>query len=444
MVIPDSRVSPTWFSISQRPALLLGILVCVGFVLRLGFMLATRSLDAPPTEDALEYHRLALSLLAGDGYSLDGQPVVNRAPAYPVMLALIYAVVGTQPAVARVVQALVIAALVPLLYFIGARGWSWSVGLLAAALFAVYPFSIFWGQYLITENLLVVLFVLLGALLVRPQEAGPLRLLSAGVVMALSLLTRPTALPVVIGLCVWLFATRVPSTEYRVPSTAQADAVLGTRYSVLRRAAALGLVIAGLAIGLSPWVARNYATYGQFIPLTAGAGSSGGGYVFWISNNALTSKPGEKWGRYVAPNLLPEYDEYSRMPNDPLLLDRKGYEYGLRFLANNPGEVPVLLLGKFLRFWNVFPGATLATRAIGALSLLLLPFFLVGLRETWRDLRHGGMPLAFIVGTLLVGLIFWADTRTRAPAEPYILLTSAIGAARILNSPQRRRGRREP
>jgi hypothetical protein len=108
-------------------------------------------------------------------------------------------------------------------------------------------------------------------------------------------------------------------------------------------------------------------------------------------------------------------------------MDRKGYQYGLGYLTNHPSDVPVLILGKFLRFWNVFPGAALYTRAIGALSLVLLPFFLVGLWQAIRRPRAGGLPLAFIVGTMLVGLIFWADTRTRAPAEPFILLVAAVG-----------------
>src|SRR5438477_10188739 len=143
------------------------------------------------------------------------------------MLALIYAVFGQHPAAVRLVQALLISGLVPLIYYIGF--WIldfgfWNpqtvqnpkskiqnpiyVGLLAAALFAVYPFSIFWGQYMITENLLVVLFVILAALLVKPHQANPLRLLSAGIVMGLSLLTRPTALPVILGLFVWLLISR--------------------------------------------------------------------------------------------------------------------------------------------------------------------------------------------------------------------------------------------
>lgn len=382
--------------------------------MRLGFMIAMRALSAPPTEDALEYHNLALNLLSGQGYSLDGQPVLNRAPAYPFYLALVYTLFGPNPAAARVVQALLVTATVPLLYYFGLRGWSRAVGVLAAALFALYPFSIFWGQHLITENLLVVLFAVLAALLVRPQEAGPLRFLAAGMVAGLSLLTRPTALPVVLLLLLWLV---IALRDFR------------------RVLTAFALMAVGITLALSPWIVRNYSTYGLFIPLTSGYGSSAGGYVFWISNNALTAEPGEKWGRYVDPALLPEHAEYTRLPNDPALLDRKGYEYGLRYLTSNPGDVPLLLLGKFLRFWNVFPGAGLLTRAIGALTLLLLPFFLLGLRQAWRDRSNGGLLLAFIVGTMLVGLIFWADTRTRVPAEPFILLTSALGALQLWPRP---------
>lgn len=396
-----------------RPALVLAGLVVLAFVLRVGFMVATHTLNAAPQEDELDYHHLAQNLLAGHGYSLDGVPVVNRAPAYPFFLALVYTIFGESPTAARLVQAVLLALAVPLIYLIGRRGWGPGVGLGAAALFAVYPFSVFWGHYLITENLLVVLFAGAGALLVCPGERRAWRLLAGGIVLGLAMLTRPTALPVVVLLVAWLLLAVRP----------------------LRKGALFGvLLLAGLAVAMSPWVARNYETYGRFIPFTSGYGSSAGGYVFWISNNALTAQPGEKWGRYVDPALLPEHAEYESLPNDPALLDRKGYEYGLRYLANHPGDVPVLLLGKFLRFWNIFPGAQLYTKAVGALVIVLLPFFMVGLWRAWRDLATGGLPLAFIVGTMLVGLIFWADTRTRAPAEPFILLVSVVGVAHLVRS----------
>ncbi len=454
---PLPTPSPYSLTLFPNPLWPLIILTIVAFVLRVGFMVVTHTLNAPPVEDALDYHNLAVNMLAGHGYSLAGAQIVNRAPAYPVMLALIYAVFGQQPAAVRLVQALLISALAPVIYYIGSKVREYSVGahgrvplrnipspysltlgLLASALFAVYPFSIFWGQYMITENLLVVLFVALAALLVRPNEAGPLRLLGAGAVMGLSLLTRPTALPVVVGLFVWLlFALKRRWTidDGRWTKSALAyrpSSIVHRLFLVLRPFA---LLLTGLALALSPWVVRNYVQYGQFIPFTSGYGSSAGGYVFWISNNALTARPGDSWGRYVDPALLPDYREYNAPPNDPASMDRKGYQFGLRYLTSHPGDMPILLLGKFLRFWNVFPGLALYTRAIGALALLLLPFFLLGLREIWRKPQAGGgMLLAFIVGTMLVGLIFWADTRTRAPTEPFILLTSAVGAVSLLRN----------
>lgn len=413
-----------WRWLMTRPALLLGLLVALALVLRVGFMAATHMLNAAPIDDELDYHHLAQNLLAGQGYSLDGVPVVNRAPAYPFFLALIYAIFGEHPSVARVAQALVLALLVPLIYYIGKRGWGQNIGLIAAALFTVYPFSLFWGGYLITENLLVALFVLLGALLIKPAEAGPWRLLAAGLVLGLSLLTRPTALPVAVLLLVWVALT--------VAATRKSGHSENFQWPVLAALVTLVLILVGTGVALSPWIIRNEITYSRVIPFTSGYGSSAGGYVFWISNNSYTATPGDKWGRYVDPKLLPDYAQYTALPNDPSLLDRKGYEYGLNYLTSHPGDVPVLLLGKFLRFWNVFPGSSLLTRGVGALSLLLLPFFLVGLWEAVRKPASGGMLLAFIVGTMLVGLIFWADTRTRAPAEPFILLTSAVGAISTL------------
>ncbi|HET6314407.1 MAG TPA: glycosyltransferase family 39 protein [Chloroflexia bacterium] len=395
-----------WGWTLSRPGLVLGALVLVGFALRVGWLVASGGLFAPPQEDELDYNELAKSLLSGRGYSLDGQPQVNRSPGYPVLLFLVYSVFGVQPAVARLVQVALLVAVVPLLYYVGSRGWSRSVGMLAAHVFAFHPFSIFWSRYLATENLLVFVYAVLAALLVCPERAGAWRLLAGGGVLGVALLTRPTAILVAVGLVLWLLL------------------VSRGRGRLVRPA----LLLAGALVALSPWVARNFAEYGQFIPLTSGYGSSAGGYVFWISNNEFTARPGERWGRYVPAEMLPDYAEYISHTGNPGLLDRKGYEYGLRYLTSHPQDVPVLLLGTFLRFWNVFPGSTLLTRTAGATTLILLPFFLVGLWACWRNRHSGGMVLVFIVGTMLIGLIFWADTRIRAPAEPFIVLAAAIGA----------------
>lgn len=393
----------------SRPVLVVGALTLLAFALRMGWLVASGGLYAPPQEDEIDYNELAKSLLSGQGYSLEGQPQVNRSPGFPALLWLVYSIFGVQPIAARVVQAALLAGAVPLLYYIGRRGWSPSVGLLTALVFALYPFSIVWSRYLATENLLVVVYAALAALLVSPSRAGAWRTLAGGVVLGLALLTRPTAILVGLGLVLWLVL------------------VLPRREKLLKAA----LLLAGTVLALSPWLVRNFVEYNQFIPLTSGYGSSAGGYVFWISNNEYTAQPGERWGRYVPAEMLPDYREYVSLADNPGLLDRKGYEYGLRYLASHPQDVPVLLLGKFLRFWNVFPGATLTTRAAGALTLVLLPFFLAGLWACWRGRYNGGMVLVFITGTMLIGLIFWADTRIRAPADPFIALAASIGAVRL-------------
>jgi 4-amino-4-deoxy-L-arabinose transferase-like glycosyltransferase len=382
----------------------------LALALRMGWLVASGGLFSPPQEDEIDYNELATSLLSGQGYSLDGQPQVNRAPGLPLLLWLVYSIFGVQPVVARVVQAALLAGVVPLLYYVGRRGWSPTVGLLAALIFALYPFSIFWSRYLATENLLVVVYAALAALLVSPSQAGAWRTLAGGVVLGLALLTRPTAILVALGLLLWLVL------------------VLSGRARLVRPA----LLVVGAALALSPWIVRNYVEYNQFIPLTSGFGSSAGGYVFWISNNEYTARPGERWGRYVPAETLPEYREYVSHADNPALLDRKGYEYGLRYLTTHPQDVPVLLLGKFLRFWNVFPGANMVTRAAGATVLVLLPFFMLGLWACWRHRYNGGMVLVFIMGTMLIGLIFWADTRIRTPADPFIVLAVAIGAERLI------------
>jgi 4-amino-4-deoxy-L-arabinose transferase-like glycosyltransferase len=389
-------------------------------------MLVDGSLFAPIVGDELQFQGLAESLAAGRGFSLDGADVINRMPGYPALLALLYLVTGPSLIAGRLLNSVLSALCVLLAYQLGKQLWGQRVGLAAAALFAINPFNIFWPQFMVSENLQIPLVSLLGVLLVG-RESTLLRAQLAGIVAALAILTHPGTVLLVAGALLWYF---IYGRSRKFP------------YSHF-----LFLVLSLLTL-MSFWTVRNWLLVERFVPLTAGVEASGGGFVFWISNNEVTSQPGEHWGRYVSfrdYDKLPDFPEYSSLPSDdPALLDRKGYEYGWRFITSQPDKVPMLLLGKLLNFWEIELSTRSSRNMVPLLGLIFWPLYLLGLVLHWRKSLQSKIVVAFIGSALLIALIFWGSARFRAPAEVFFVLCMTVGIAQVSDWVRQIAARRPP
>ncbi|TAJ07304.1 MAG: glycosyltransferase family 39 protein [Nitrospirae bacterium] len=130
------------------------------FLLSLSLSLIVIQIGAkPPAGDELDYHRLAVNLLKGEGFAVEpGHPTTFRPPLYPAFLALHYALFGDRYAVAWYGQAVLNAAMPVLVYLLGRRFFSESASLWGAGLYAVHP-SFEMAAQLHRENLQTPLFV---------------------------------------------------------------------------------------------------------------------------------------------------------------------------------------------------------------------------------------------------------------------------------------------
>ncbi|MDH3738526.1 MAG: glycosyltransferase family 39 protein [Alphaproteobacteria bacterium] len=212
--------------------------VALAIALRLVFFLASQPWDgAAETDrilqsDALGHHILALSILDGE-FSQFGQPEALRTPLYPAFIAGIYAVFGPRPWVVMLFQILLDAASV---WLICRAFGSWIPG----AFLAANPISIFFCSALYSEQLLM---VCIAAALFALRNGRPA---TAGFMVGLAALTKPIALYLPIVLIGWLI--------YRY-----------------RRAVPALILTAVFTLTITPWIARNYVTFG-----TAGFSTSGG------------------------------------------------------------------------------------------------------------------------------------------------------------------------
>ncbi len=399
---------------ARRAARLLMLIVGLAFSVRLwaiAYLLPLR--EVIPSHDAHQYNMLATSIVQGRGFSwppggnhhsflkLPEGPTSTRSPLYPAFMALIYKVWGLDNYYAvRVAQCVLGALLCAIVCAIGALWVSRTVGLVAAAITALYPPFIHFSYYggpgrLLSENLFMVLFAAAIWQILRltkdPRNWRPAVI--GGVLLGLSALARPipTLFPGV--LIVWaLFAKR-------------------EAWGVWLRAA--GIVTVTFLLTLAPWTIRNYQVHHRFVLISTDQGHS-----FILGNNLLARGGAVEMDDVID---LKRLDPQGNLP-EAELYDRMTME-GLRFWYEHPEKLPKLFLRKALMLWNFYE------LTFNLWYGMLLPWIGLGIWALWR----GPNPLVhrLLVGTLLyatfVTVLTVGTTRCRYPFEPYLILLASAG-----------------
>ena len=143
----------------------------------------------PAFGDESYYQIVGQSLADGDGYSFFGEPTVQWPPAYPVLLAGVFLVFGLDLVAAQLVNALLGALVVPLIYLAARRTFGRVEAIVAGALVAVMAGPIFFTEMLMSETLYTLLVTAVVTLVacLRPTWRAAVAI---GVVIALASLTR--------------------------------------------------------------------------------------------------------------------------------------------------------------------------------------------------------------------------------------------------------------
>jgi 4-amino-4-deoxy-L-arabinose transferase-like glycosyltransferase len=227
-----------------------------------------RAPDMPiASVDAWGYHRLALNLEQGNGFSLNREdpflPDSIRTPLYPAFLWLVRRTLGPSPRAAAVVQALLEGSTMLLVWWLGSQLAGRRAGRIAALLYALNPTQIRYTGELLTETLLSLLLAASLCALVRyvhergkPQETrhhSLLWLTLSATILGLAVLCKPNVqyLPPL-----WLFALAAGRSRDRRRFLSEAGLLLGIP----------------LALAL-PWIARNQVVLGRPFLSTAFEGN---------------------------------------------------------------------------------------------------------------------------------------------------------------------------
>jgi tetratricopeptide (TPR) repeat protein len=372
--------------------------------------------------DASSYDAWARQIADGDWI---GKGVFYQAPLYPYFLGLVYALVGRNLLVVRLIQIVIGAGSCGLLAQAGQRFFSRTVGALAGVILALHPTAIFFDCS-IEKSVLDLFFVcallaILGGLLEGPRWQW---WAAAGIALGLIGLTRENALAFFPVILAWLFV------QWR-----------GERWTVRLRWA--GMFVAGAAVVLLPVAVRNLMVGGEFYLTTAQFGPN-----FYVGNGKDATgfyKP-LRWGRGNA--------QFERADATALAEQASGrnltpsgvsHYWTMRAIDEIRGDFDrwLRLMGKkWLLVWNISEvGDSEDQYTYGDRSSMLrvlnhvlhfgtlCPLAVLGICLTWRCRERLWLLYVMALSYTMSVVLFYVFSRYRFPLVPIVVLFAAAGLA---------------
>jgi hypothetical protein len=423
------------------------VLLSVALRVAAAVVLGNEVTEQPGIADQLSYHALALRVVDGWGFTFAeghwpataaGEPTAHWSFLYTLYLAAVYAAVGAQPLVARLLQAVAVGVLHPwLAWRVGQRVFGPRAGMLAAVFSAVYGYFIYYAGGLLTEAFYFVgiLWTLDAAtrLAVRsrlddrqgddPRDRSRAAWVELGVAIGVTGLLRQVFLVFAPVLAAWLFwVTAGPR-----PRLTWARA----------RTASVGVAIAAATAMLLvvPWTVRNYRAFGAFVPLNTNAGFA----LYWGNHPAHGTEFVPLFNGQTYGTLIP--DELRGL--NEAALDRALLERAIDEITRDPWrylQLSASRVREYVRFWPSGESGALSN-AVRVLSFgVFLPFMVFGAAlavvKVPRGPRTAGIPGASLLGLFVVvytgiHLATWTLIRYRLPVDVVLLLFAAFGVAHL-------------
>ena len=371
------------------------------FAAAFGLRLAYALFDFPvPPQDTADYDEIARNVLAGDGFvsreNWFGYEMRSwRPPLYPLFLALVYAVWGYSHLAVKVVQALVGAGTVVLVWAL-VRRLQPDAAPLAGVLALVYGPLVAICAEVMSETLFC-FWIVLAAWALVAAEGRRHYLLLAGAAIGLAALTRPVGL-------LWL------------PAFA-AVAVWRGRGAGLRQCAWVAVALVAV---IAPWSARNAQVHGAWVPI-----STHGGFILARSNAFEPDwRKDDGWGITEA--------FFRRLPTE-IERDRYWYAQGTAFITEHPGYYLRLVGERFVRLWYFFrPDYNLW-------FMMVMPFSLLGLRQYGLRGNYAYLSSFIACSILVFSTVLYGSTRFRLPLEPLFIAFAAAYLSAVFRRWERQR-----
>ena len=383
----------------MKPTLKITLVLAILFFASLSIRVWWLDPGAAVVGDEVDYDILAKQIVAGNGFvDENGNPTAWRTPGFPVFLASIYKIDGTEPSSARIVLAVFSASSTLFVYLFSFFLFKKeSIALISSIAWTILPTSIVLAGTLWAENIGTLLLLAAFVMCILPTEKKFfLRAVVTGILIGAAVLTRGYLIFVTLAVPFYLF------TSGKSKKTALACLI----FSIL------------IPFG---WMIRNALALNAFTLSTEAP------QVVWLGSNRWTR--GSWNGEWLEPNSqqkahllgkIPNFFEISEVERSKIYMNESIAEITenpLRFLRLAPKKIAIFLNPtSYLGFdW---------------LYLFCLPFAFAGflrLLES-KEQRHALWLLAFpilCVGSVCV--ITFGDPRFRYPVDFCFVILASVG-----------------
>jgi 4-amino-4-deoxy-L-arabinose transferase-like glycosyltransferase len=413
-------------SISSRTILLIIIVTAIALRMGSAAFQGNNVTELPGISDQVSYDGLARRVVGGYGFSFAeghwpmtpaGEPTAHWSFLYTLYLAAFYAVFGAQPILPRLIQALIVGGLqVYVTYRIGEKMFSGTVGLIAAAISALYIYFVYYSGSLMTEPfyitaILCSLFITIQLSEDPGRSAEIKHAILLGLALGVAVLLRQVFLLFIPFLLLWLWVARL-KRHLSLP-------ILSTIMS-------LGLVV----LFMTPFVLYNHSRFGRYILNT------NSGFAFYWGNHPI-------YGTHFMPILPVEMGTYQDLVPvelrslDEAALDQALLRRGLQFVIDDPKRYILLSLSRipfYFEFWpSAGSGLISNISRVGSFGLAL-PFMIYGLflavkrvfseKGNWivnLFTSPTGLLLLFAVIYTSIHILTWTLIRYRLPVDAALI-----------------------
>lgn len=421
----------------------LGVILLVSVLARVAaaLYLGNDVVDMPGISDQVSYHNLALRILDGHGFTFGepwwpatpaGEPTAHWSYLYTGYLVLVYSLLGPAPLAARILQAVLVGVLQPLLvYLLARRVFGPVVGLVSAGIIAIYAYFIYYTASLMTESFYIttILLSLYLAMRIADGQERPAR--GQGRPPGESQVEHPGfRLAILLGLSLGaaillrqLFLLFVPFIFLWL--------LLG------RRRTFWPLVVSGAIILLMilPFTVFNWTRFDRFVMLNTNAG-----FAFFWGNHPV-------YGTHFQ-SILPSEAYYEMIPDELLDLDEAALDQallrrGIQFILDDPVRYIQLSISRipaYFMFWPSADSSRISNLARVASFGVFWPFMLIGLilsmlqRPSPFRLRPASPVLLLYVFVLVytgIHILTWTLVRYRLPVDAVLMLFAGLAVVHL-------------
>lgn len=393
----------------QQPRTIwLPILLAVAFGLRMGAVVLAPEQHLS-TNAEIAYLGGAHLLVEGKGFGDPSYPLFTP-PLYAGIIAILIHLVGEDQLSIKVVQALADSFTVIVIYFLAREIFDSETALISAAIWAIYPFSIYATLYVGPEAIFTLFLGLTLLLMVYAIKYQSWRHYSgAGILLGLATLIRGTTqfIPLLFPFMLLYFKR-------------------GTKRSIMN----YGIFLLSFIIIVAPWSLRNYLVLNDFIPVAA----AGGVFLYGSSEKFLIIKDRERH----LPELLEELRVKKHLfeppkgskpsEHDQYLLQAGIEIYKNTFKDDHLGFV-TFMFKKFLRLWYGTESGNNQGYILGVNSLIYL-LALVGILISWLQRKQLAVLLIFVlVYFIVLHTVSFPMFRYMLPVMPYVIAFAAFSIA---------------